>query len=191
VRACFFSHRFPVVWSVEQPHTLPKSPCMQLRLGGRQVVRIATIGGLRLDPGFPCKHPQSRGCLYRGPTRPTVCFPCYRQRTSTHHTLIVSLPFFWVSLGLGVTPQYISHWCRFVAIAQTPELHGQCQPGKCVPAASGQSMPGLLYQSLSCADAKANCRPHSWHLKRCLPLSMRPFLTVREDVQMGQAGMSR
>lgn len=36
-----------------------------------------------------------------------------------------------------------------------------------------------------------NCRPHSWHLNRCLPLWIRPFLTVWEDAQVGQAGMFR
>ena len=93
-----------VVCSVEQPHRLPKSPCMQLRIGGRQVVTIATIGGLRLHPGFQCKHPQSRGCLHRGPTRPTVCFPCYRQRTTTHHTGWLASPFFGCHLDLAWHP---------------------------------------------------------------------------------------
>lgn len=36
-----------------------------------------------------------------------------------------------------------------------------------------------------------NCPPQSRHLNRCLPLWMRPFLTVLVDAQMGQAGMVR
>gem|GEM_PF-2597445 len=33
--------------------------------------------------------------------------------------------------------------------------------------------------------------PSQTPLNRCLPLWMRPFLTVREEAQVGQAGMSR
>ncbi|MFE4105825.1 hypothetical protein ACFVKH_06025 [Almyronema epifaneia S1] len=38
-------------------------------------------------------------------------------------------------------------------------------------------------------DFSMNCHPQSWHLKRCLPLWMRLFLTVLADAQMGQTGM--
>ena len=42
-----------------------------------------------------------------------------------------------------------------------PPPHGQRQPGKYVPATSGQSIAGLLNGSPFSEDARANCHPQS------------------------------
>ena len=53
----------------------------------------------------------------------------------------------------------------------------------------GQSVPVWRKSIAFLVSCSMNCRPQSRHLNLCLPLWMRPFLTVWEDAQMGQVGM--
>ena len=59
-----------------------------------------------------------------------------------------------------------------------------------MPSRSNRSVnPRVAWSITFFCGCSTNCRPHSWHLNRCLPLWMRTFLTVWEEAQMGQAGM--
>lgn len=56
---------------------------------------------------------------------------------------------------------------------------------------SNRSMSSRLIRSITFfCGCSTNCRPQSRHLNRCLPLWIRPFFTVGEDAQIGQAGRS-
>ena len=139
---------------------------------------------------IPCANVNANNltlCLHQAPTAPTACCLCFLPMTITHRIETLAPPLF-----LGVT-------CTLRASLAYFSLTSRKQPlfrNLCCTSDSGQrnafhdrSVPVWRKSIAFLVGCSMNGRPQSRHFNLCLPLWMRPFLTVWEDAQMGQVGM--
>jgi hypothetical protein len=98
------------------------------------------------------------------------------------------LPFFWYYLhASGHLGIFLVDFKKAI-IVQKPVLHSSILVRE-MRSTIGQSVPVWRKSIAFLVGGSMNCRPQSRHLNLCLPLWMRPFLSVWEDAQMEQVGM--